>query len=342
MKNKKINIIILTIALLLVLYFALKDNFNEVLKQLSKVNVWIFIFAVFVYIISLLFKSLSLHIFIKKYKKNYSLKRTCELTLIGQFLNGITPFQSGGQPFEVYLLKKQGFRISNSTSAMIKDFISFQIALILMGILALVSNQIFNVVGSASYLNWLIIIGFFINVIVLLFLFLVTNTRKTSLKIINKLLDAIFKLKIVSKLNITKEKILLGLSNFYESGSELKKDKLRLLIAITYNLINLTLLYLIPFIVFNSIGCDSITPISSVVVTAFVMLIGNFIPVPGATGGIEYGFICFFSSFIANKSVVSSAMLLWRFITYFLGMLIGYVVLIFKKEVRKNENRVIH
>ena len=95
------------------------------------------------------------------------------------------------------------------------------------------------------------------------------------------------------------------------------------------------LLYLIPFIIFKSIGYDSVTPFASVVVTAFIMLIGNFIPIPGATGGIEYSFICFFGSFISSKSILSSAMLLWRFVTYFLGMVIGYMVLVFKKEVNK-------
>lgn len=335
MKNKKINLFILTIAFLLVLYFALKDNFKDVLKQLSKVNLWIFVFAILIYVTSLAFKSLSLHMFIKNHKKDYPWKKTYELTLIGQFLNGITPFQSGGQPFQVYLLKKQGIRISDSTSAMIKDFISFQIALILMGVVALVSNKLFGVMAKQSYLNWLIGLGFIINVIVLLFLFLITSTKKTSLKIINKLLDAVFRLKIVKKTSITKERIMSGLSNFYESGIELRKDKLKLFLAITYNVINLVLLYLIPFIIFKSIGCDSVTPFASVVVTAFIMLIGNFIPIPGATGGIEYSFICFFGSFISSKSILSSAMLLWRFVTYFLGMVIGYMVLVFKREVNK-------
>ena len=335
MKNKKINIFILLLALALVLYFTLKDNFLGVIRKLSNVNLIIFIISILIFIISLVFKSLSLHVFIKEHKKNYSFKKTFELTLMGQFLNGITPFQSGGQPFQVYLLRKDGLRISESSNAMIKDFISFQITLILMGLAAILANHKFGLIPENTYTTFLIIIGFTINVVVLIFLFIITTAKDTSLKIINKLLDFALRFKFIKKLKISKHKIMLGLEHFYEGGSELKKDRKNLFISILSNVINLVLLYSIPFIIFKSLGCDSITVLSSIVVTSFVMLIGNFIPIPGATGGIEYGFIRFFGCFSLSSPVLSSAMLLWRFVTYFLGMLIGFITLVLKEGVDK-------
>lgn len=335
MKKRKINIIILLLALTLVLYFTLKDNFSGVIFELSRVNIVIFIISILIFIISLIFKSISLHVFIKEHKKNYSFKKTFELTLMGQFLNGITPFQSGGQPFQVYLLKKDGFRISDSTCAMVKDFISFQITLILMGLFAIFTNKLFNIIPENDYTTFLISIGFVINVVVLVVLFIITTAKASSLKIINKILDFLLRFKFVKKLKISKQKIVLGLENFYEGGNELRKDKRNLIISVLANAINLVLLYSIPFIIFKSLGCDSITITSSIVVTSFVMLIGNFIPIPGATGGIEYGFISFFSNFPIASSVLSSAMLLWRFVTYFFGMLIGFVTLALKEGVDK-------
>ena len=131
MNKKKINIFILIVAMILVLYFTLKDDFKNIVLHLSQVNKLVFLLAIFIFLCSLLFKALSLNVFLKEYKKDYSLFSSFKLTLITQFLNGITPFQTGGQPFEIYLLKKEGMRISNSTNAIIKDFISFQISLII-------------------------------------------------------------------------------------------------------------------------------------------------------------------------------------------------------------------
>ena len=69
---------------------------------------------------------------------------------------------------------------------------------------------------------------------------------------------------------------------------------------------------------------------------SYVMLIGSFIPIPGGTGGLEYGFINFFKNFIIG-SKLNAIMLLWRFITYYFGMILGALILNFKKEVKKWE-----
>jgi uncharacterized protein (TIRG00374 family) len=54
------------------------------------------------------------------------------------------------------------------------------------------------------------------------------------------------------------------------------------------------------------------------------MLIGSFIPLPGGTGGVEYGFINFFGNFLSG-AILKTLMLLWRFFTYYFGMFIGAI-----------------
>lgn len=334
MKNKKINLIILFIALGLVLYFTLKDDFNGIMTELKEVNILIFLIAILVFLISLFFKSMSLKIFINEYKKEYSIKNAYQLTLIGQFLNGITPFQSGGQPFQIYLLKKDGVRISDSTNAMIKDFIAFQSALILVGIFALLINIKLDVFSKNVYLNGLIFLGFTINLIIMILLLIIAFAKKTGINLANKLIHFAFRFNIIRKLGTSEDKLKESLNYFYKNGTELKKNKWLIIKGIISNIIHLLLLYLIPYIIFRALGVRDISILDSATMIAFVMLIGNFIPIPGATGGIEYSFIEFFRSFVSDP-VLSGGMLLWRFVTYFLAMIIGFIALIFKKEVKK-------
>lgn len=333
MKNKKINITILLVALSIVLYFTLKDNFIGIINELTNINTLWFVLSIFIFLISLLFKSISLYLFIKERKKDYNFKNAFSLTLIGQFLNGITPFQSGGQPFQIYLLKKDGIRLSDSTSSMIKDFISFQIALIFMGFLSIFINNNINIIPKDKSLYWLIYLGFLINIIVLIILILISTMKNVSLKIINKLLDFLLRFSFIKKFNITKEKVNETVDRFYNSALELKNNKKNLIVSIITNIINLIFLYMIPFIIFKAFDNNSVSILSSIVSTAFIMLIGNFIPIPGATGGIEYSFISFFGSFNISSIILSGAMLLWRFVTYFFGMLLGFIVLVIKEGV---------
>lgn len=331
MKNKKLNLLILLIMIILVLYFSLKDNFVGVINQLYNVNVLVFIITIVLFLLSLFFKSISLFMFIKEYNNNYSIKDAFALTLISQFLNGITPFQSGGQPFEIYLLKKKNIRITDSTCCLLKDFISFQIALILMSLFSILINMKTNVIKTNSYFTFIIVIGFIINFSVLLFLFIFLNAKKMGKKILYKIIDFAFKFKIIKKLNITKEKANESVAHFYETSETLKKSKLKILVGTLTNIIYLLFLYMIPMLVFMSLGYNKITILNSIIVTSFVMLIGNFVPIPGATGGIEFGFIKFFESFVKGP-ILSGAMLLWRTVTYFFAMLIGAIALLFERR----------
>lgn len=334
MKNKKLNIFILFIMIILVLYFTLKEDFSGIVSQLYKTNFMIFIVCIFIFNLSLLFKSLSLQNFLKDYNNNYSLKEAYKLTLISQFLNGITPFQSGGQPFEIYLLKKQNVRITDSTNALLKDFISFQIALIVIGIFSVILNLKLNILSNVSYLNWVIFAGFMINIGVLIFLFIFLCAKKTGKKIGDKIVNFVFNLKFMNRFVKARKRALDGIEHFYNASDSLKKSKYKIFISAIFNLFYLILLYLVPLFVFMSLGYNKISILGSLVATSFVMIIGNFIPIPGATGGIEYSFMQLFGNF-ATGPILSSAMLLWRAVTYFLAMVIGAFVLLFNKEGKK-------
>jgi len=89
------------------------------------------------------------------------------------------------------------------------------------------------------------------------------------------------------------------------------------------------LFYLIPFFVFKSFDLNINIGIFEVIVcSSFTLLIGNFVPIPGGSGGIEFGFMQFFSSFVSN-SILASALIIWRFITYYLGIIVGGISLSF-------------
>lgn len=340
MKNKKVSILVLIIALSLVLYFTLKDDFSGITYNLSKVNILFFVIAILVFIISLLLKSVSLNLFLKDYKKDYGLLKSFKLILISQFLNGVTPFQTGGQPFEIYILRKDGIRISDSTSAILKDFISYQISLILVGLFAIIINHDLNFIEYNKLINLLLIFGFLINVLVLVFIILIVNAKLVVIKLTKKLFGFFGRFKVMNKVILLEDNVLKGLDNFYSAGNDIKKDKVKLFKAILCNITSLLLLYIIPFVVYVSLNAKNITLLNSIVSVSFVMIIGNFIPIPGATGGVEYSFLQFFGTFVKNP-VLSSGMLLWRFITYILGMIIGFIALILDKRILNKKERSI-
>ncbi len=269
--------------------------------------------------------------FCKKMNKNFKFSSAFQLVLRTQFFNAVTPFATGGQPYQIYYLKKNGLDYAKSTSVVLENFIVYQIALVLLGLIALISNHVFHIFNKVQLLSHLITLGFIINTLIIVIMFVIAFTKKINKMLINLGITVLTKLKIVKDKSKKLKEWDENITNFNESAKILLKDKKNFICNILYNLIALSCLYLIPLLVLYSMGdFNSFTPGIAIVTSAYVMVIGSFVPIPGGTGGLEYGFVQFYGNFVTG-SKLSALMLVWRFITYYFGMIVGAIALSVKK-----------
>ena len=149
-----------------------------------------------------------------------------------------------------------------------------------------------------------------------------------------------FKIVKLLKLKITEEKVDEKFKEIYQGFQELKGRKQLVIVGVTLNILHLLCLYSIPLIIIYGLGdFTSINLIDTIVSSAYVYVIGAFVPIPGASGGIEYGFTQFFGNFI-SLGELSAVLILWRFITYYVGIIAGALIFNFEKKVQ-NEDRNI-
>lgn len=328
----KLNIIILILATVLVLYISLKDNFKEVVEGFKKLNpFWIIIALIFMFGYYFL-RALSLHSITSKFNKELSFKEILKTVFITQFFDGITPSSTGGQPYQIYYFNKRGTKISECTTIVIQNFIVYQIALILLGFIAVISNKYLNLFETVGPIKKLILLGFIINVIVMVALFSLAFLKKLNKIILTLGIKILSKIKIIKNKEEKIEKAEEYIEQFHDGTKELLKDKTTFLKTIFFNFAALLLFYTIPAILVFGLGdYKSINIYYAIIASAYVMLIGSFVPIPGATGGLEYAFTQFFGVFIIDPTL-TLIMLLWRTTTYYLGVIVGAVLLNIRKK----------
>lgn len=331
-KHKNIlNIIVLIIITFIVLFVSLKDDFNNIIDKIVNVHIGFLLLAIVMILVYWILRSYALHIFTKKLDKDNKYKNSFQLVLRTQFFNAITPFATGGQPYQVYYLVQQGLSVSKSTNVIIQNFIVYQIALVSLGILAVLYNFSFNLFSKNDLLQKLVMIGFIANTLVIIILFIVSFSKKLNKKLINIGISILTKLRLVKD----KEKKLKEwdayINKFHGGAKRLLADKWDFIKTILCNMLALCCLYSIPVILLYSMGdFTSYNVITAIVTSAYVMLIGSFVPIPGASGGLEYGFLEFYGNFIGG-STLRAIMLLWRFVTYYLGLIMGSIALNIKR-----------
>lgn len=331
MKNLKRNSFIILIVTLFVLFLVLKDDYKNIITIITTMDIKFVLIAVILYIAYLFFRALVNYLWVNE-KEKLSLPQAFQHIIITQFFNGITPFSTGGQPMEIYMLKNHGFRYTKATNVIMQNFIVYQLALVIFGLFAVIYNFITGVLVYKSVLTTLIILGFLINTIVAVVMLFVATSKKFTKSLLNIITRLGNNLHFIKN----KEKFLAKweerLEDFHNCTKEVKKKKGLFVLGIILNLISLTCYYAIPlFLVYSLHDYNSMTFFTSIVASAYVLIIGSFVPIPGATGGIEYGFLEIFSSFLSTTSV-RAVMIIWRFITYYLGMILGGILFSFHKE----------
>lgn len=327
-KIKK-NTILISIITIIILFFVLKDDFENIVLSFQKFDKKYIIIGIFFYFLSISLKGYSNYLIVNN-KKKVSLLEAIKHNIIVQFFNGVTPFATGGQPMEIYMLTEHKIPALTATNQTIQGFIFYQIALVICGIAAVICNYYYSFFPKIKILRYFVFGGFLVNIMVVILLLLLSYSKKITTGVINIGIQGLKKLKI----KVDEKKVDNKIEIYHQGFQELKKRKNLAIIGIFLNIGSLLALYIIPFFIAKGMHISSLSIIETVTASAYVYILGSFIPIPGSSGGIEYGFTQFFGNFI-TQDYISAVLIIWRFITYYLGIITGAILFnIEKKEIK--------
>lgn len=331
MKKHRLNILLIVLASAIVLYFVFKEDFNEIVDLIANVNPFWFILSIVMVFIYWFFQALSLSTLSDAGDKKIPFSIMYKSMIMCNLFSAITPSATGGQPFQIYYLKKNGLKLGTSSNIVVEQSTLYQIALVVMGLLAITLNYFFDFFPSNTVLKKLVLLGFTINILVIFMLVFITFNRKMGKFLVLKFVKFFNKIKIILDVDKFSARVEKVVDNFYTSAKSLNSNKMVLFKGSAYNFIALTLFYLIPLPLAYSLGnYTSLNMLTTIVASAYVMLIGVFVPIPGGAGGIEYAFVAFFG-FYLTRSPLMALLLMWRFVTYYFAILVGGLLIVFSK-----------
>ncbi len=325
--NKKIFLYVFYVALTVaILIFVLSMNdLGKIGEALKKVNINYVLLAFALLLIYIILYPIPLCILSKKKK---ICAKTFDVYMIGMtehFFNGITPFSTGGQPFQAYALAKKKVKVADSTGLLIMNFVIF---MMVTNIYALISLIYFDKFITNSTMLIIAIIGFVMNFLVLLFMIALGTSRhlKNGLVALMRLLA---KIKFLKKLLEPKIPTFTEYAeNMQKAFKELWKAKGAFILCFLIKAVTMFAYYAITFFVIRAIGVDIGAEHIFFVVcgSAFAITMVVFLPTPGSSGGIEYAFSSILIAIGVSSSAVSSAgMLIWRLLTYYITILISFL-----------------
>ena len=250
------------------------------------------------------------------------------LTWLNYFGSAVTPMQSGGGPFQVYVLYKRGVPIGKGIAiTLIRTMLTVLILSLVVPTALLLEPSILE---SSSFLKGLIFYVFIVIGCTWIFI-LFTILRPNALKRLGK--TAILWMK---RLNLVKsnrrvigcfqwldrevDNYILNFRLAFDSG------KGWLLLAAALSVLHLLSVFTVLPILMSAVGLPySYT--QTLATQAVFLFVLYFIPTPGASGFAESGGALLFG-ILMPWNMAGIMAIIWRFFTEYLSIFMGVVVVV--------------
>lgn len=323
-RRKALNALFILATFGMVVYFAVKSgDLSNIGASLANISSWWLLGGVGCFLIHMSMEGGLLYVFFRFQRVNVRLRHCISIGLIGMYYSSITPAATGGQPMQVYSMKKHGVPAGITSSALAVKFFCWQCALLLVGAVLWILHVplIAQSLGPAIWMVWL---GFFLNGAAIVLVILLAISRNAVRAIIIFFVSLAHKLRLVKDKERSSSRWDAALQDFHASVDLLTGHPLRFLVLFLLSVVQVTGLMSATYFVYRGFGNTAHTYFEVLAVQYMLFIAASFTPLPGASGAQEGGFYLFFKDFFAPNTIFA-ALFVWRFLTYYLSIITGFI-----------------
>ena len=327
-----LNFLIILAIGALAIYLTVGKEFGSVLEAVRSAKLQFLAIMLGVMALYYLIDSFILYLICKARGYRLKLKQTFVTNMTGVLFSDLTPSATGGQFAQVYVFHNQGIHVGQASGILTIVFITYQIVIISYATIAMLINA--SVIFQNRQSIWIAVIGFVVNIVITGGFFLVTKSAKAHDFFVVKFIGFLSKIKLVKNYEKTSSEVREAFREFRDESAQLFSQKKLFLEVCLCHVVKLTFFYTLPFFSAMSLGAPlSVSELPKYIsLAAAISLFNTFMPLPGASGGSEASFVMLFG--FLGKTIVSTAMIIWRVFTFYLGLLLSLITVAFAKETK--------
>lgn len=253
-----------------------------------------------------------------------SIWRCIKYSFIGFFYSGITPSATGGQPVQLYYMKRDGYKTSDSSVILMTVALAYKLVLVLIGVCLFFLWYRHLKYFMKDYII-LYFVGLFLNFIVVLAIFVAMRFPNILIRIAYAFEKGMIRMRIWNVDSERKERIQYFVQSYDHTVKFMVEYKRKLLVLFIMTMLQRCSLFLLTYIVYRGFHLSGSSMFSIMSLQAAVCISVDMLPVPGAQGITELVYQTVFVN-IFTKTYLFPSMLIIRGINfYFLLFVCGVV-----------------
>lgn len=262
------------------------------------------------------------------------LMRCIAYSFIGFFYSGITPSATGGQPVQLYYMKKDGNRVSDSTVVLMTVALIYKFVLVGMGI-GLLLFWYGQLKAELKGYFLLYLIGLSLNILVVVLILSIMLVPHIIKKAAAFFVRLGVRMKVM-KPSIARQEKLEGFVENYQRAVQylfLHKKKIFIVIGITF--LQRVSLFVLTYMVYLGLGIHGTGGYKVILLQACIYIAVDMLPLPGSQGITELMYKTVFLQVFSSLYLIPS-MLISRGLNFYFLLIVSFFVVIWNQLKGRN------
>lgn len=321
--------VILVMVVVTMLIIFCSNDWNTVVQTLASLDLRWIAMAFACWFASAVFDAFTLSYYLGRQQYPVSIPYALYVSMIGYFYSAITPGSSGGQPAQVYCLSKRKVPVGASTSFTVVRFALSQLAIVVIcALMWLLAPALIH--GQLVPARPFIVLGWAIHLIGVLLIVLATYCKAFLQKTADMLIRIGEKTYFLKSSGSAAAKLHAGINSHHEHVRAAMQYPGQLLFLTLFSVVSLFFTMATSVCIYRAFHLTGVSAAEVLIVAFMLHLSASYNPLPGASGAQEGGFLLFYRG-VFPAGTASLVMLIWRFFTYYIHLIVGGFIQLYHK-----------
>lgn len=255
------------------------------------------------------------------------LRRCIGYSFIGFFYSGITPSATGGQPVQLYYMKKDGNRLADSSVVLLTVALLYKLVLVVMGaLLLLLWRQPLK--SRLHSFFWLYLLGLFLNAALVTVLLAVMVVPGAVGRIIAGTERGLVRIGILKRTEEGRARIEGFIGGYQAAVRFLRENKKKVLFVTACTFLQRSSLFFLTWLVYRGFDLKGAGMGEVAALQASVYVAVDMLPLPGAQGITELMYQTVFADIFTGQLLMPS-LYVTRGISFYFLLFVSLGVVVF-------------
>lgn len=288
----------------------------------------------------ILFEAFALQVLCRAFGYRHSFRQSFIYSASDIYFSAITPSASGGQPASAYFMMKSGIDGMMATTILVANLVMYTLSIIVIGTLCFILRfDLFLAYSIPSKI--LIIVGFLLQIGLLIFFYLLLKKDRLLQKLCNGALALLCRLHILRNRDEKQEKLNAYMDKYRQYSKRITGHRKSLFFCFVFNLFQrASQIAVTMFVYAATTGSGFVDSIELWFWQGYVVLGSNCVPIPGAIGVSDYLMLDGFQNIMTKSEAVNLELLSRSFSFYSCVIICGIAVVAQYCIIKRRAKRI--